>query len=175
MPEPAASALAVPPPLWPATLPDPQAGFTVSQGVRTESAEVMFGVTRLVVKGRTAPATFSFTCWLTAAQMQEFEEFYRNVIEQHEGEFYARWIGGSRIVAFAQAYQYSALGTGYVLTGTLVRTRIDETACDDFINSVFGNIYRAYLPAIDRYIADLAAVDIYKDDFSLQEIADNEC
>lgn len=175
MPEPRPH-VELPPVMWPATLPNPQApGFTVSAGIRTERAEVLFGVTRLVIKARTAPATYSFTCWFTREQMQEFEEFYRDAIENHNGEFYARWIGGSRVVAFAQGYQYSALGEGYVLNGALVRTRIDHSACDDFINAQFGNIYRADLAAADFYVAALEATDIYKDDFDLQQIADNEC
>lgn len=176
MPEPRDARSELPPVMWPDTLPNPQApGFTVSAGVRTERAEVLFGVTRLAIKARTAPATYSFTFWFTPAQMQEFEGFYRDAIENHNGEFYARWIGGSRIVAFAQAYQYSALGEGYVLSGTVVRTRIDHTLCDDFISAHFFNVYRADLDAADIYQADLAASDIYKDDFSLQDIADNEC
>lgn len=176
MPEPRDARAELPPVMWPDTLPDPQApGFTISAGVRTERAEVLFGVTRLALKARTAPATYSFSCWFTPEQMQAFEDFYRDAIENHNGEFYARWIGGSRIVAFAQGYQYSTLGEGYVLAGTVVRTRIDESSCDDFISAHFSNVYRADLGAADIYQAHLPGNDIYKDDFSLQEIADNEC
>ena len=160
----------------PDTLPNPDApGFQVSAGLRTEIAEVLFGPTRIAIKARTAPMGFSFTVVLTQEQMQIFEEFYRDALENHDGEFYARWIGGSRVVAFSQPYEYSALGAGWVLVGRCVRTRIYEQACDDFIESVFGNIYRADLAAPDIYQADLTAADIYIPDFSAQMIRDNEC
>jgi hypothetical protein len=175
MPEPRA-APGTPPILWPATLPNPNAaGFAVRAGQRAEPAEVLFGPTRLALKARTAPMTFTFAVEMTREQMEIFEGFYRDALENHDGEFYARWIGGGRIVAFSGPYQYVPLGVGWVLSGTLIRTRIDESACDEFIESVFGDIYRADLTAPDIYEADLAATEIYADDFSLQLIADNEC
>jgi hypothetical protein len=175
MPEPRATAGA-PVPIWPDTLPQPDANaLSQRAGERAEPADVLFGPTRLAVKARTAPMSWTFTCAFSRAQMQAFEEFYRDCIENHDGEFYARWIGGSRIVAFGESYNYVPLGSGWRLSGTLVRTRIDETACDEFIESVFGAIYRADLPAPDLYRADLAAADIYADDFDLQMIADHEC
>lgn len=175
MPEPRPSGQGAPA-FWPAILPNPDApGFQVAAGVRTEVAEVLFGPTRIAVKARTAPMGFSFTMYLTREDMEIFEGFYRDVLENYNGEFYARWIGGSRVVAFSQPYEYSALGEGWTLVGRCVRTRIYEAACDEFIESIFGNIYRADLAAPDIYQADLAAVDIYSADFSLQMIRDNEC
>lgn len=163
-------------PLWPDTLPDPQAdGFTVESPPRVEVTEILFGTTRLAVKARTAPMVWSFTLWLTRAQMQTFEEFYRGCVETNDGEFYARWIGGSRVVAFREPYQYAALGSGWALNCTVVRTRIDATSCDDFLSAKFGSIYRAELAAVDRYEADLAAPDVYISDWDPAYIAENEC
>jgi len=177
MPEPRSSPRAAGPvPIWPDALPDPDANsLSVQAGSRAEAADVLFGPTRLAVKARTAPMSWSFTCGFTKEEQELFEEFYRDCLENHDGEFYARWIGGGRVVAFGEPYNYAPLGSGWALSGRLVRTRIDETACDDHIISVFGAIYRADLAALDLYQADLAAVDIYADDFDLQLIADNEC
>ena len=165
-----------PPPLWPDTLPDPQEdGFSVTGPQRAEVADVLAGVTRLAVKARTAPAIYSFQVNLSRAQMQTFEGWYRDVIENHDGEFYARWIGGSRVVAFASNYTLDPLGSGWVLQCSAVRTRIDHTACDAFLSSVFQNVYRADLTAPDIYEADLTSSDLYQDDFALDLIAANEC
>ena len=112
---------------------------------------------------------------LLKEEQEIFEEFYRDSLENHDGEFYARWIGGGRVVAFGEPYSYAALGSGWSLSGRLVRTRIDETSCDEHIESVFGAIYRAQLGAPDLYQAFLPASDIYADDFDLQLIAENEC
>lgn len=175
MPEPRAVNTG-PPAFWPDTLPNPDGpGFQVSAGVRTEVVEVLFGPTRTQVKARTAPMSFSFSMFLTREQMEIFEAWYRDALENHDGEFYAHWIGLSRVVAFSQPYEYSALGAGWTLVGSCVRTRIYDAACNDFIESVFGNIYRADLAAIDIYQADLSAPDIYIPDFSLEMIRENEC
>lgn len=136
---------------------------------------MLFGTTRLVVKARTAPMSWTFTLWLTREQMQTFEEFYRDCIENYDGEFYARWIGGSRVVAFREPYQYAALGSGWSLTCAVVRTRTDGDACDDYLSETFGAIYRAHLAAPDRYEAELTAVDVYVSDWDLATIAANEC
>jgi hypothetical protein len=162
--------------MWPDTLPDPQAdGFAWSSPQRPEVADVLTGVTRLAIKARTAPMQLEFQCFFSKAEMQTFEGWYRDVIENHDGEFYARWIGGSRIVAFASNYAFSPIGSGWVLSATAIRTRIDSTICDEFLSDTFENIYRADLAATDIYEADLTAVDRYVPDFSLQFIADNEC
>lgn len=162
--------------MWPDTLPNPQAdGFAVESPARVEVAEVLFGATRLAVKARTAPMSWTFTVWLTAAQMQIFEGFYRGCIEENDGEFYARWIGGSRVIAFREPYTYAPIGAGWALTCTVVRTRIDGTACDDFLSETFGAIYRADLTAADIYEAGLLTSDRYVDDFDLAQIAANEC
>jgi hypothetical protein len=165
-----------PPPLWPDTLPNPQSdSFAVTGPPRVEVADVLFGITRLAVKARTAPMTYNFEVILSRAEMEIFEGWYRDVIENHDGEFYARWIGGSRIVAFASNYTLGPFGAGWILQCTAIRTRIDHEACDAFISSVFQNIYRADLAAVDIYEADLTSADLYQDDFSLSLIVDNEC
>jgi hypothetical protein len=112
---------------------------------------------------------------MTRAQMQLFETFYRDVVENHEGEFYARWIGRGRVVAFAQAYEYAALGRGWILSGRVIRTRVDFSLCDAHASETFGAIYRADLAAADNYRADITAADNYRNDFDLGLIAANEC
>jgi len=177
MPEPRATVLAAgPPPLWPDALPNPQdSSMRVIGPPRVEYGEMLKGPVRSRVTARTAPMEFLFAVWMTQEQMQLFEDWYRVVVRDYGGEFYARWIGGSRVVAFFEPYTYRAVGKGYELQGHVIRTRIDLSACDDFINAIFGNIYRDDGVAPDIYQADLAATDIYKDDFSLKLIADNEC
>jgi hypothetical protein len=176
MPEPREVRLATPPPVWPEYLPTPEVeGFTQSGPTRVESAPVLFGPTRLAVKARTAPPSWRFVVFFTAEEMQLFEAWYRDAVENHDGEFYARWIGGSRITAFSQAYQYTPLGRGYALEGTVIRTRIDHSACDEYLGAYFPALYVADLQAVDHYVADLAAVDVYKDDFDLAYIAAHEC
>lgn len=177
MPDPLPSPRAeLPPALWPAGLPYPQAeGFTQSGPPRAEPIDVMAGPTRLSLAARTAPMNWSFSIWLTQEQQQQFEQWYRNAVETNNGEFYAPWIGRGRVIAFAQAYEYSALGKGWVLSGRVIRTRIDPTICEAHINAVFGAIYRDDGVAPDIYQADITAADIYKDDYPLSLIAANEC
>lgn len=176
MPEPASTASLAPPPLWPAELPDPQAASRQIIGPpRVTASAVLTGPTRLRSRARTAPAEYFFETWFTAEQMEQFEDWYRGIVRDADGEFYARWIGGARIVAFVEPYQYRALGTGYALTGHLIRTRIDTSACDAYLSSVFGAIYLDDGIAADVYEADLTASDQYVDDYDLQFIADHEC
>lgn len=175
MPEPLPRASA-PPSIWPMSLPDAQADSLAVLGPpRAERFDMLVGPTRLRVRARTAPMEFGFTCFLTQAQMEEFETWYRTIARDEDGEFYARWIGGSRVVAFVEPYTYEALGKGYALAGRLIRTRIDYSACDAYISAVFGAIYRDDGIAADVYRADLAASDIYKDDYDLSLIVRNEC
>ena len=143
--------------------------------VRAQLQDVLSGPSRLYVKARTAPAAWSFTVWLTREQMEAFEGWYRTVLAEHEGEFYARWIGGSRVVAFASPYEYRALGRGWSVSATVVRTRIDPSACDAYINAAFGNILRDDGVTADVLLADLTSTNIWRDDYSLELIADNEC
>ena len=176
MPEPAATTSSSPPPMWPAGLPDPQTeSMQVVGPPRVERCQVLYGPTRARVTARTAPMTLSFTCFLTPAQMEAFEDWYTDIARDNDGEFYARWIGGSRVVAFSAPYTLRALGAGWALSGTVVRTRIDITACDAFIESVFGALYRDDGVAPNLYVANLTAVDRYKSDFDLSLIVDNEC
>lgn len=176
MPEPAPTTVGVPLQVWPDYLPNPQApSMTVLGPPRVAYSGTLSGPMRARVHARTAPASYGFACWFTQKQMQDFEGWYKNVVANHDGEFYARWIGGSRVVAFGQPYEYSFLGAGYVLRGTVIRTRIDESACDDFLNSVFGNIYRDEGASDYDILASLTATDRYVDQFSLKLIADNEC
>lgn len=163
-------------PQWPATLPNPQTNeFSVIGPARAEPTETLFGPTRLTIRARTAPMQWGFACIFTREQMETFEGWYRDAVENHDGEFYARWIGASRVVAFNSPYNFTPIGKGWVLRGSLICTRIDDTICDEHLEAIFGAIYQADLGAADRYEADLAAVDIYEDAFDLALIAANEC
>jgi len=175
-PRPTVRTTGVPPPLWPDTLPDPQApSMQVTGPLRTEFSRVLTGPTRGRVVARTAPMSFVFECWLTPAQMEIFEDWYRLVVLEADGEFYARWIGGSRVVAFAEPYAYSRLGINYVLRGRLITTRIDHSACDAYIDAVYGGILRDDGIAADIVRDDGIAADIVRDDFDLAFMADHEC
>lgn len=165
-----------PPPLWPLTLPDPQGdSLTVSSPPRIESHDVLTGPTRLRITARTAPMTFGFECWFTPPQMQAFEQWYRDAAVANDGEFYARWIGGSRVVAFIEPYAYGALGSGYVLRGRVVTTRVDPRACDAYLVLMYGDCYRDDGAAADIYQDDGVSADIYRDDYDLRYMVDHEC
>lgn len=179
MPEPRALAapfaVPPPPPLWPETLPNPQAdSISITGPSRVERSNVMIGPTRLRVHARTAPAQYEFACVFTAQQMQDFETWYTQVARDHDGEFYARWIGGSRVVAFIEPYRYAALGAHWQLNARVIRTRIDLSACDAFLSAAYGACYRDDGTLPDIYIDDGSA-DIYTDDFDLHYMVRNEC
>jgi hypothetical protein len=106
--------------------------------------------------------------------MQTFEEWYASLARDHEGEFYARWIGGGRVVAFIEPYTYHALGAGWAMSGHVIRTRIDHTACDAFL-SALCDIYRDDGIGSDIYIDDGIGSDSYIDDLSLPIMQANEC
>lgn len=161
--------------LWPTELPGPQAGFTMQWPARASVQDVMSGPSRLNLTARTSPPSWRFTVFFTSAQMERFESWYRSLLENSGGEFYARWIGGGRITAFANPYTYQALGKGWQLQGALVRTRIDHTICDAFINSVFGAILRDDGVSADIVLDDGAAIDIISGNYPLEMIAANEC
>lgn len=176
MPEPTAYTLGTPPPMWPASLPNPQAPSIVVRGPpRTEISTVLKGPARVRVRARLAPAEYAFSVQFTAQQMQDFESWYRDVVKYADGEFYARWIGGDRVVAFMAPYTYSAFGAGYLLSGQLIRTRIDPSACDDYLGAMFGHIYVDDGHSPDIYQADLAAVDVYENNFPPEWLVAYEC
>ena len=56
---------------------------------------------------------WQFVVSLTRAQFEIFEGWYRDVIENYDGEFYAPWIGGDRVVAFDTNYTLTPLGSGW--------------------------------------------------------------
>lgn len=177
MPEPREVTSLAPPPLWPETLPAPQAdSMQIIGPPRVEYSDTLSGPTRTRVIARTAPMQWLFSCWFTAEQMEAFEAWYRACVEHSDGEFYARWIGGGRVVAFSAPYSYSIRGLYWILSGTVIRTRIDHTLCDAFLDLIFGAIYRDDGSSSDVYADDeFTAADSYVDDFDLQLIADSEC
>jgi hypothetical protein len=175
-PKPLSHEVAPIPPLWPDTLPNPQADSIVITGPgRVERSNVLTGPTRLRVKARTASMSYGFTVWLTAAQMQAFEQWYVMVVRDYDGEFYARWIGGSRVVAFIEPYTYRPLGAGYELGGRVIRTRIDERLCDAYVSEIFGAVYIDDGISPDVYEAQLGASDVYVSEWDLGLIVRHEC
>ena len=176
MPEPAPRVTYKTPAIWPSTLPNPQADSMRIVGPgRVAITNVLGGPTRLRVHARTASMLYSFRCFFTRAQMQAFEDWYRICARDHDGEFYAQWIGGSRIVAFTEPYRYTPLGAGWALDGRVIRTRIDPSICDAYIDEVFGGILWDDGIAIDIVEADLTATDIVEDDYPLSMIERYEC
>ena len=99
----------------------------------------------------------------------------RDLVNNSDGEFYAPWIGQSRILAFAAPYTYRALGSGWEVSCRVVRTRIDPSVCDAIINAAFGNILRDDGASANNYLDDGATTNIVADDFSLTLIAQNGC
>lgn len=177
MPEPRAAPRITPPEaMWPAGVPAPQAGaFSIVAPARAQACDVLYGPTRLRLKARTAPAEWRFSCWLTREQMQTFETWYRALLDLTGGEFYAPWIGGARLAAFADAYIYSPLGRGWILTARAVRTRVDPSICDAEINAIFGAVLRDDGVTADIVRDDGASLEIVRDEYPLTLIADHEC
>jgi len=176
MPEPAPRVTYQSPAFWPDTLPNPQADSMRIVGPgRVARTNVLGGPTRLRVHARTASMLFSFRCFFTQAQMQAFEDWYRVCARDHDGEFYAPWIGGSRIVAFIEPYQYAPLGRGWTLSGQLIRTRVDPSICDAYMVEHFTAIYRDDGVSPDIYVADLDATDTFVNNFPLSHIDRYEC
>jgi hypothetical protein len=177
MPEPRATPRSLPvAAIWPATLPAPQAGsLSFIAPARVSLADVLSGPTRLYLTARTAPGEWTFAVWLSPTQMYLFEDWYRQLIALTGGEFYARWIGGARLTAFAAPYEYTPIGRSWVLTGRLVRTRTDPSICDVYIEAAFGELLIDDGVSADVVVADLAATDVIADDFDLALIAANEC
>ena len=176
MPEPRELAEPRAVPLWPATLPARQGeSVTMLAPVRASLHDVLSGPTRLMLTARTAPAEWTFTLFLSQAQMQAFEAFYQAAVAANDGEFYASWIGGARVVAFAEPYQYAALGGGWALSARAIRTRIDPSICDAILNAQFGAILRDDGASANFVRDDGVAADFIRDDFPLADIAAHEC
>lgn len=177
MPDPREVRSVSPPPIWPADLPAPQSdSMRIVGPLRAEYCDVLSGPTRVRVHARTAPQTWAFECWFTPAQMERFESWYRDIVAAADGEFYAHWIGGGRVVAFSAPYAYSAVGTLWVLSGTVIRTRIDYSVCDAAAVGAYGNLWRDDGSATALLIDNnISAVDAYIDDFDLALIKANEC
>jgi hypothetical protein len=79
------------------------------------------------------------------------------------------------VVAFIEPYAYSGMGGNYVLRGRVITTRIDITACDAYIDAVYGGILRDDGISPDIVRDDGFAADIVRDDFDLAFMADHEC
>lgn len=162
---------------WPDTLPMPQADAISIEGPQFhELIDVLTGPTRTRLAQRNVGGGHQFEVWLTAAQAEAFESWYSQVVKLHNGEWYAPWIGQSRVVAFADEYELRPLGRGWRLQGLAVQTRIDESLCDAHLTEVFGGVLRDEMPFSANIVkASLSATDIVKDDYPLYLIKSEPC
>jgi hypothetical protein len=161
---------------WPEELPAPQV-----ESLRTvcapysEPIDVLMGPTRTRLRARNAQPTYEFEVWMSADDTQFFEEWYQTVVEEHDGEMYLPWIGGGKVVAFADEYQQSPIGKGWRLSAMVVVTRIDETLCYEHISEVFGDIYRDDGESPDLYFPVDGATEIYFPDYPLSLVYEEPC
>jgi hypothetical protein len=161
---------------WPDTLPAPQADSMQYNGAAFVNViDVLSGPTRTRLARRNAGANYELAIWMTASQTAQFETWYNDVVANHNGEWYAPWIGGGVVLAFVNEYDLAPQGRGWALSGVLVQTRIDATLCDDHLSAIFGGILRDPGNVADAYKADLTSTTIYRDDYPLSLIASEAC
>jgi hypothetical protein len=161
---------------WPANLPMPQTNTMAIDGPDYSALiNVLAGPTRVRLARRHVAGTWQFQIWLTAAETEQFEAWYGDVVAQHDGEWYAPWIGHGIVLAFADEYELRPLGIGWALSAMTVQTRIDPSICEGHINEIFGGILRDELTATDVYKSDLSSSTIYRDDYPLALIASEPC
>jgi hypothetical protein len=161
---------------WPDTLPKSQMPSEAYQDAATfDELDVLHGPSRRRRRKRVGRAAWSFQVWVTAAQAQAFDAWYTTIVRNYGGRFVIPWMARSRIVAFAEPYELAALGTGWRLTGTVVRVGVDAARCEAHINAVFGNILRDPLDTTEIFLTDLASANIWRDDFALEVIAAEVC
>jgi hypothetical protein len=161
---------------WPETLPYAQADSMGYGGPSyAEIIDVLNGPTRTRLVSRHATPTFEFEAWFSAEEAEEFEAWYNIVVAYHDGNWYAPWIGGARVLAFADEYQIVPLGTGWRVSGLLVQTGIDESLCDEHAIEVYGGALRDELFAVDTVHDELGAGPAYRDDYDPELILWEEC
>ena len=154
--------------LWPVELPLPQVeSQTIMPPAYCDPLDVLSGPTRVRLARRNAAPTFDFQIFFTADQAEFFEGWYWGVTEANNGEMYLPWIGGGRVVAFADEYQLAPLGLGWSLQGMVLQTRIDSSLCDAHIGAEFGLLRDSSWTLPDNVIDDGLAADIWRDDFDL--------
>jgi hypothetical protein len=161
---------------WPDTLPAPQADTMEYDGANyLDIIDVLSGPTRTRLARRNIGGSFQLAVWMTAAQTAAFENWYNDVIEHHDGELYAPWIGHGAVLAFVNEYDLKPQGYGWQLGAVLVQLRVDATLCDEHINLIFGGILRDPGNVADIFKADLTSSNIYRDDYPLSLIASEGC
>src|SRR5262245_27554141 len=163
-------------PQWPADVPFPQTTSLVMSGAPgPEVKGTLSGPSRLYLAARPAPPSWQFMIALSREEFEAFETWYEFTLGPAGGEFYAPWIGGERVVAFTEAYQYSALGRGWALSGNVAQTRIDPNICNDMINTYFGALLIDDGVSPDIVLDDGVSTNIIADDYPLTLIAAHEC
>lgn len=161
---------------WPDTLPNPQADSLQYMGAEfSDITDVLNGPARVRLARRHASGSYQFATWFTANECEAFENWYNEVIALHDGEFYAPWIGGGAVLAFANEYDLKPLGRGWQLGALVVTLYVDTTICDDHINAIFGGILRDPLSVADIFKDDGLSGNSYRDDYPLSLIASEPC
>lgn len=145
--------------IWPDNLPYPQVqSFSVEGPPYSQPIDVLTGPTRVRLMRRYAVETFAWEVWLTPEHAEDFEQWYSECVEFDNGEFYLPWIGGGRVLVFADEYTLVPLGRNWRLAATVTVTRIDRTLIDAHVCSRFGD--RVYVDnglSLNLLQADLAA------------------
>jgi hypothetical protein len=158
--------------VWPASLPLPQLESELNHSrTAIDAIDVLTGPTRARLARRHAPPSFEFQCWMTPTQAQSFENWYQDAILNGNGELFLPWLGGGRVVVFADEYVWAPMGIGWILQALVVQTRIDPTLCDAEIAATFDTLRDPGAPTSDVIQDDGAAADIVKDDFDISTFA----
>lgn len=157
--------------LWPATLPQPQVDSqVVNAPAACDAIDVLSGPTRVRLARRHSGATFEFQLWMNADETDAFETWYGAAVANGNGEMFLPWIGGGRVVAFADEYQLQPLGMGWALQAVVVQLRVDSTLCDAEIAQTFPLLRDPWPLVSDQIIDDGASDIIEKDDFPLSTL-----
>ena len=156
---------------WPNVLPYPQTeSQAIDPAAYCDPVDVLQGPTRVRLARRHALPSFEFEIFFTADQAQYFEAWYWGVTITNAGELYLPWIGGGRVVAFADEYTMVPLGLGWHLQALVVQLYVDASLCDAHIGAVQGLVKDTGPPLVDSMKDDGAAVNIIRDDFPLDEL-----
>jgi hypothetical protein len=161
---------------WPDTLPAPQADTMQYDGANTlDVIDVLSGPARTRLARRNAGMQYQLAVWMSAAQTAAFETWYNAVIADHNGEWYAPWIGHGAVLAFVNEYDLKPQGYGWQLGAVLMQLRTDASLCDEHLSEIFGGILRDPLNVTDIFKADLTSINIYRDNYPLTLIASEVC
>jgi hypothetical protein len=161
---------------YPDTLPAPQAdSMSYDAANALDVIDVLTGPTRTRLARRNAGGTYQLEIWFTAQEAEAFEQWYASVIKNHDGEWYAPWIGHGVVLAFVNEYDMKPQGRGWQLGAVLAHLRVDESLCDEHLLETFGAILHDTGDAPDIVECDLDSANIIADDYPLELIASEVC